>query len=112
MGLDSYMYKYPRYKDATASDFNMIENYLDWKKNGQNCTFEEWCGCDEIKIRTDLLDFYKQKNIFVALIGTKTILLLTTPFLLRLHTGEKQMKSIRTLLIMFSMVLMIVELMM
>ena len=62
MGLDSYMYKYPRYKDATANDFNMVENYLDWKKNGQKYTFREWCGGDESKVRTDLIDFYKQKK--------------------------------------------------
>ena len=62
MGLDSYMYKYPRYKDATANDFNMVENYLDWEKNGQKYTFREWCGGDESKVRTDLIDFYKQKK--------------------------------------------------
>lgn len=62
MGLDMYLNKYPRYKDATANDFNMVENYLEWKRNNKNCTFEEWCGEDESKVRTDLIDFYKQKK--------------------------------------------------
>lgn len=62
MGLDMYLNKYPRYKDATANDFNMVENYLEWKRNNKNCTFEEWCGEDESKVCTDLIDFYKQKK--------------------------------------------------
>lgn len=62
MGLDMYLNKYPRYKDATANDFNMVKNYLEWKRNNKNCTFEEWCGEDESKVRTDLIDFYKQKK--------------------------------------------------
>ena len=32
MGLDSYLYRMPRYKETTASDVNAIENYLDWLK--------------------------------------------------------------------------------
>lgn len=62
MGLDMYLSKYPRYKDATANDFVMVDNYLDWKRSGKNCTFDEWCGGDESKVRTDLIDFYKQKK--------------------------------------------------
>ncbi len=62
MGLDMYLNKYPRYKDATADDFVMVDNYLDWKKSGENCTFREWCGGDESKVRTDLIDFYNQKK--------------------------------------------------
>lgn len=62
MGLDMYLNKYPRYKDATANDFVMIENYLEWKRRNKNCTFEEWYGEDESKVRTDLIDFYKQKK--------------------------------------------------
>ena len=57
-----YLNKYPRYKDATANDFVMIKNYLEWKRSNKNCTFEEWCGEDESKVRTDLIDFYKQKK--------------------------------------------------
>lgn len=62
MGLDMYLNKYPRYKDATVNDFVMIENYLKWKRSNKNCTFEEWYGEDESKVRTDLIDFYKQKK--------------------------------------------------
>lgn len=32
MGLDMTLYRMPRYKNATASDVNAIENYLDWQK--------------------------------------------------------------------------------
>lgn len=62
MGLDMYLYKYPRYKDATADDFVMVDNYISWKERGQKYTFDEWCGGDENKVRTDLIDFYKQKK--------------------------------------------------
>ena len=62
MGLDMYLYKYPRYKDATAKDVYLIDNYLDWKEKGQKYTLKEWCGVNESEIRTDLLDFYKQKK--------------------------------------------------
>ena len=62
MGLDMYLYKYSRYKDATAKDVCLIDNYLDWKEKGQKYTLEEWCGVNENEIRTDLLDFYKQKR--------------------------------------------------
>ena len=62
MGLDMYLYKYPRYKDATAKDVYLIDNYLDWKEKGQKYTLKEWCGVNESEIRTDLLDFYKQKR--------------------------------------------------
>ena len=62
MGLDMYLNKYPRYKDATADDFVMVDNYISWKERGQKYTFDEWCGGDESKVRTDLIDFYKQKK--------------------------------------------------
>ena len=57
-----YLNKYPRYKDATADDFVMVDNYISWKERGQKYTFDEWCGGDESKVRTDLIDFYKQKK--------------------------------------------------
>ena len=62
MGLDMYLNKYHRYKDATADDFVMVDNYISWKERGQKYTFDEWCGGDESKVRTDLIDFYKQKK--------------------------------------------------
>lgn len=63
MGLDMYLNKMPRYKDATASDVSNVEDYLDWLKekiNGgkyANCTFEEWCGRD-IAPQQEYLEFY------------------------------------------------------
>lgn len=69
MGLDMYLNKMPRYKDATADDVSMVEDYLDWieaKKRGSehaNCTFEQWCGMNvdfnNNKVN-DLIDFYSQ----------------------------------------------------
>ena len=32
MGLDMYLNKMPRYKNATARDVAAVENYLDWMK--------------------------------------------------------------------------------
>ena len=63
MGLDMYLNKYPRYKDATANDVEVIDSYFDWKERG-GCgyTLKEWCGVDENEISTDLIDFYKQKR--------------------------------------------------
>lgn len=63
MGLDMYLERMPRYKDATASDVMAVEDYLDWqeaKAEGSeyaNCSFKEWCGRDEIPPK-DYIDFY------------------------------------------------------
>lgn len=45
MGLDSYLYRMPRYKNTTASDVNAIENYLDWQKTKKGMHIEGvvWC---------------------------------------------------------------------
>ena len=32
MGLDMYLNRMPRYKNATASEVSAIENYFDWMK--------------------------------------------------------------------------------
>ena len=54
MGLDMYLNRMPRFRGATASDVNTVENYFDWikaKEDGSeyaNCTFEEWCGTKKI----------------------------------------------------------------
>lgn len=56
MGLDSYLNRMPRYKNATAKDVNAIEGYLDWlekKKEGNgyaDCTLKEWCSVDESEL--------------------------------------------------------------
>ena len=66
IGLDSYLYRMPRYKNATASNVSAIENYLDWlkaKEEGSeyaNCTLKEWCGVDESELPSkDVIEFYK-----------------------------------------------------
>lgn len=63
MGLDMYLNKMPRYKDATANDVSKVEYYLDWIKakiegsKYANCTFKEWCGCDSAPLQ-EYLEFY------------------------------------------------------
>lgn len=32
MGLDMTLYRMPRYKNATAKEVDIIENYFDWLK--------------------------------------------------------------------------------
>lgn len=70
MGLDMYLYRMPCYKNTTASEVSVIENYFDWmkaKKEGSkyaDCTFKEWCAdakesimyatCDEANIIDNL----------------------------------------------------------
>lgn len=36
MGLDMYLMKMPRYKNATAKDVSKVELYLDWKSAQAN----------------------------------------------------------------------------
>lgn len=56
MGLDSYLYRMPRYKNTTVDEVNAIESYLDWqqKKNEgneyANCTLKEWCGISDSEL--------------------------------------------------------------
>ena len=66
MGLDSYLYRMPRYKNTTAKEVNAIEGYLDWlkaKKEGNeyaDCTLKEWCGVDENELPSkDVIELYK-----------------------------------------------------
>ena len=65
MGLDSYLNKYPRYKDAKPEDIYTLEEYLAWKgtENEKKYTFEKWCGHSEDEIRPDFLKFYTSYNI-------------------------------------------------
>lgn len=60
MGLDMYLNKYPRYKDAKPDDIYTLDEYFDWKgtENEKKYTFEEWCGHSESEIRPDFLKFY------------------------------------------------------
>lgn len=66
MGLDSYLNRMPRYKNTTASEVSVIENYLSWleakasKDKYAHCTLEEWCGVDESELPSkDAIEFYK-----------------------------------------------------
>ena len=68
MGLDSYLYRMPRYKGATVHDVHAIEEYLNWqriKAEGNeyaNCnTLKEWCGIDDSELPSqEVIDYYKQ----------------------------------------------------
>ena len=68
IGLDSYLYRMPRYKGATVHDVHAIEQYLDWqriKAEGNeyaNCnTLKEWCGIDDSQLpNKEVIDYYKQ----------------------------------------------------
>lgn len=68
MGLDSYLYRMPRYKGATVHDVYAIEQYLGWqriKAEGNeyaNCnTLKEWCGIDDSKLpNKEVIEYYKQ----------------------------------------------------
>lgn len=65
MGLDSYLEKYPRYKNAKPSDIYFIENYFSWKvakSEGNpraNCTLKKWCGRDYKDLNRDFVGFYR-----------------------------------------------------
>ena len=68
MGLDSYLYRIPRYKGATVHDVHAIEEYLNWqriKAEGNeyaNCnTLKEWCGIDDSQLpNKEVIEYYKQ----------------------------------------------------
>lgn len=64
MGLDMYLNKMPRYKNATAQDVYAIECYLDLKNyqskgEYKDCTLREWCAIDESELPAqDVIDYY------------------------------------------------------
>lgn len=64
MGLDMYLNRMPRYKDATPTDVSAVEDYLDWQRmkaeGGKyaDCSFEEWCGLKEPPCE-DYFKFYQ-----------------------------------------------------
>jgi len=68
MGLDMYLERMPRHRDATADDVSAVESYLDWlkaKADGSdyaNCSFEKWCGRAKAPSKENLefyADYYK-----------------------------------------------------
>ena len=68
MGLDSYLYRMPRYKGATVHDVHAIEEYLNWQRKKAegneyaNCnTLKEWCGIDDSQLpNKEVIEYYKQ----------------------------------------------------
>lgn len=68
MGLDSYLYRMPRYKGATVHDVYTIEQYLDWQRKKAegneyaDCnTLKEWCDIDDSELPSqEVIDYYKQ----------------------------------------------------
>lgn len=67
IGLDMYLNRMPRYKNTTANEVSVIDNYLEWqqKKNEGNkyadCTLKEWCGIDISELpNVDVVEYYKQ----------------------------------------------------
>ena len=68
MGLDSYLYRMPRYKGATVHDIHAIEEYLNWqriKAEGNEYanynTLKEWCGIDDSQLpNKEVIEYYKQ----------------------------------------------------
>ena len=67
MGLDMYLERMPRYKEATADDVSAVESYLNWAKAKEENskyaqgTFEEWCGVKEVPCK-EYIEFYSQYN--------------------------------------------------
>lgn len=66
MGLDMYLTRMPRYKEATAHDVRVVEEYLGWKREKndpnskyKNCTMKEWCGIDVKKVNKEYVKFYE-----------------------------------------------------
>ena len=68
MGLDSYLYRMPRYKGVTVHDVHAIEEYLNWQREKAegneyaDCkTLKEWCDIDESELPSqEIIDYYKQ----------------------------------------------------
>lgn len=67
MGLDMYLERMPRYKNATAKDINILESYFDWRNqkenpnsNAKNYTLKEWCGVEYADVpKRDIRKFYE-----------------------------------------------------
>lgn len=62
-----YLNRFHRYKNVSANQISIIENYIDWmnaKAEGSeyaNCTFKEWCGVDESELPDkEIIDYFKQ----------------------------------------------------
>ncbi len=56
MGLDMYIDKVKKVGNLTLEEIKDIAEYIDWKKNWDQCSFKEWCGKDENKVKTEYED--------------------------------------------------------
>lgn len=66
MGLDMYLHRMPRWKNATAKNVCAVEGYLDWlekckdpESKAKQYTLKEWNGVDENDIIPESLEFYR-----------------------------------------------------
>ncbi len=71
MGLDMYLNRMPRYKEVTAKQINVMENYFDWLKAKEekskyaNCSLKEWCGYDESDLPDkETIEYFCTLNTF------------------------------------------------
>lgn len=62
MGLDMSLDKVKKLDaNVTLDDICLLDDYFDWKENGQKCTFKEWCGKDIKKVKRKLIPLYKDE---------------------------------------------------
>lgn len=67
MGLDMYLNRMPRYKNATVKDVDALESYFDWQNkrkdpasNAKKYTLKEWCGVNYEDVpKGNIRKFYK-----------------------------------------------------
>lgn len=67
MGLDMFLERMPRYKDATPRDICVLESYFDWKakkkdprSNAKKYTLKQWCGTEYKDVPNgDVRKFYE-----------------------------------------------------
>lgn len=62
MGLDMYLDKVKKLDaNVTLDDIYLLDDYFNWKENGQKYTFKEWCGKDIKKVKRKLIPLYKDE---------------------------------------------------
>lgn len=62
MGLDMYLDKVKKLdENVTLDDICLLNDYFYWKENGQEYTFEKWCGQDIKKVKRKLIPLYKDE---------------------------------------------------
>lgn len=62
MGLDMYLDKVKKLdENVTLDDICLLNDYFDWKENGQEYTFEKWCGQDIKKVKRKLIPLYQDE---------------------------------------------------